>query len=37
MQKRDDQSARRLMLSSVFYISAVQVIYVMDKFLVYGN
>ena len=36
MQKRDDQSARRLMLS-VFYISAVQVIYVMDKFLVYGN
>ena len=37
MQKRDDQSARRLMLSSVFYISAVQLIYVMDKFLVYGN
>ena len=37
MQKRDDQSARRLMLSSVFYISAVQVIYVMDKFLVYEN
>ena len=37
MQKRDDQSARRLMLSSVFDISAVQVIYVMDKFLAYGN
>ena len=37
MQKRDDQSARRLMLSSVFYISAVQLIYVMDKFLVSGN
>lgn len=37
MKKRDHQSARRLMLSSVFYISAVQVIYVMDKFLVYGN
>jgi protoheme IX farnesyltransferase len=37
MRKRDDQSARRLMLSSVFYISAVQLIYVMDKFLVYGN
>ena len=37
MQKRDDHSARHLMLSSVLYISAVQVIYVMDKFLVYGN
>ena len=37
MQKRDDQSARRLMLSSVFYISAVQIIYVIDKFLAYGN
>jgi len=37
MRKRDDQSARRLMLSSVFYISAVQLIYVIDKFLVYGN
>ena len=37
MQKRDNQSARRLMLSSVFYISAVQLIYVIDKFLVYGN
>ena len=37
MKKRDHHSARRLMLSSVIYISAVQVIYVMDKFLVYGN
>ena len=37
MQKKDHQAAYRLMLSSVVYISLVQVIYVMDKFLVYGN
>ena len=36
MRNKDDQSARRLMLSSVFYISAVQIIYVMDKFLING-
>ncbi len=37
MLKKDNKAAQRLMLSSVFYISAVQVIYVMDKFLAYGN
>ena len=37
MQKKDHQAAYRLMLSSVVYISLVQVIYVMDKFIVYGN
>ena len=37
MQKKNHQAAYRLMLSSVVYISLVQVIYVMDKFLVYGN
>lgn len=37
MQKKDHQAAYRLMLSSVVYISLVQVIYVLDKFLVYGN
>lgn len=36
MLKKDNKAARRLMLSSVIYISAVQIIYVMDKFLVYG-
>ena len=37
MRKKDDVAARRLMLSSVFYISLVQLIYVMDKFLIHGN
>lgn len=37
MRKKDDAAARKLMLSSVFYISVVQLIYVMDKFVVYGN
>ncbi len=36
MLKKDNKAARRLMLSSVAYITAVQVIYVMDKFLLYG-
>ena len=36
MLKKDNKAARRLMLSSVIYISAVQIIYVIDKFLVYG-
>lgn len=37
MVKKNDQAARKLMLSSVFYISAVQIIYVIDKFIFYGN
>jgi protoheme IX farnesyltransferase len=37
MKKKNDQAARKLMLSSVFYISAVQLIYVIDKFVFYGN
>jgi len=36
MLKKDNKAARRLMLSSVGYITAVQVIYVIDKFIVYG-
>jgi protoheme IX farnesyltransferase len=32
-QKRDDASAKKLMLNSVFYITMLQVIYVLDKFL----
>lgn len=32
-QKKDDKTARSLMLSSVLYISLVQLIYVIDKFL----
>jgi len=37
MRKKNDAAARRLMLSSVFYISVVQLIYVMDKFVIHGN
>lgn len=37
MRKKDEKAAQHLMLSSVVYISLVQVIYVLDKFLVYGN
>jgi protoheme IX farnesyltransferase len=33
MRKKSNESARKLMLTSVFYISAVQVIYVIDKFI----
>ena len=33
-QKRDDASAKKLMLNSVFYITMLQVIYVLDKFLI---
>lgn len=37
MLKKGNLAARRLMLSSVVYISAVQIIYVIDKFVTYGN
>ena len=37
MLKKDTPAARRLMLSSVVYISAVQIVYVVDKFVTYGN
>ena len=33
MRTKSNESARKLMLTSVFYISAVQVIYVIDKFI----
>ena len=36
MLKKTNEAARRLMFGSVFYISSVQLIYVMDKFLFYG-
>lgn len=32
-EKRDNASARKLMLASVTYISLIQVVYVMDKFI----
>ena len=32
-KKRDEESAKKLMLNSVFYITMLQVIYVLDKFL----
>ncbi|MGB2397690.1 MAG: heme o synthase [Flavobacteriaceae bacterium] len=37
MLKKNNKAAQRLMISSVFYISAVQIIYIIDKFLIYGN
>ena len=37
MQKKDDEAAKRLMLSSIVYISAVQIIYVIDKFFIYAH
>ena len=37
MLKKDTPAARRLMLSSVVYISAVQIFYVVDKILTKGN
>jgi protoheme IX farnesyltransferase len=33
-QKKDDISARKLMLNSVFYITGLQIIYILDKFLI---
>ena len=36
MLKKTNEAARRLMFGSVFYISSVQLIYVMDKFIFYG-
>ena len=32
-EKRDNGAARRLMLASVTYISLIQIIYVLDKFI----
>lgn len=32
-EKRDNASARKLMLASVSYITLMQVVYVMDKFI----
>jgi protoheme IX farnesyltransferase len=32
-KNQKDKEARQLMLSSVFYITVVQIIYVVDKFL----
>lgn len=32
--KKDDKTAKKLMLNSVFYITALQVIYLVDKFLI---
>ncbi len=32
-QNKDDKTARKLMLASVIYITAIQLIYVADKFL----
>lgn len=32
-KKQDDKSARKLMLSSVLYITLIQIIFVIDKFL----
>ncbi len=37
MVKKSDDAARKLMFASVIYISLIQVIYVIDKFVVYGN
>ena len=37
MINRDNAAAKRLMLSSVVYISAVQIIYVLDKYFFYAN
>lgn len=37
MIKQDNEAAKRLMLSSVVYISTVQIIYVIDKFFIYAN
>lgn len=37
MVKKTDDAARKLMFASVIYISLIQVIYVIDKFVVYGN
>lgn len=37
MLKKNNKAAQRLMISSVFYISAVQIIYIIDKFLIYEN
>jgi heme o synthase len=33
-QKKDDTSAKKLMLNSVFYITALQIIYIVDKFII---
>jgi protoheme IX farnesyltransferase len=32
-EKRDNQSAKKLMLASVSYITLMQVVYVIDKFI----